>query len=927
MLSYTTSAGNNGINGLAIAGNGTVYLTVNDDGIFAFPNTQSGGPNPNAMYMLSTTGGKGVALDSKGNLYVIPYNNTLGNDVVSFVPVEAFPLAQSRSAQPRLRHRPRSSIAPPIAPRLPRWRFSVAESGVSTPEFTAAAGSSCSTTFSGSNGVFSAGTFAAATGASVSLTGNFTPAIVGERNALLTIKDSANSASGTSALTGVGQGILANLDPGVWTSYTSGFTKPYSVSVDGAGDMAVADSGGGVYWIPAGSASGTKPTLITASSTIGEPGASAFDAAGNLYIADFKNNDIVEFAAPVTASSASAIVVSSTAAFDGTALSSPSGLAFGPDGTLYISDLANSRVVSWNPNTGQSAVVITGLSFPWGVAADSSNNIYVANTGGGNLVENSGGIITESAVTGVTAPWGVAVDPSGSLVVSDEASGNMVWVPNVSGVLDYTGGIVIEKNPDSALAIALDSNGNLYTPDGTGAAVYAINRSAAAVNFGTVQNGISSATEDIYVEVTGNEPATFATPAFAAPSNADFTLTSTVAPKCTGGGAGNPGQYCILQSVFTPAVGTTAGTVTGTSTLSSNASNASSAPISLSGTATASAILPQTITGFTPPSSIEAGQQIVLSATGGASGNPVIFSIDPSSACFACATISGSTLTAVSAGSVKVDANQASGTANGNQYAAAQQVQAAITISNNVVAADVPALTMNQINWSYQTGSFTDGQNPAGGSFAVTQNGLVYVGTTYSNKTDIVNASTGALVSQVSMNGGGVFTIDSNNNLYMGHLYNSAVYKIPFVNGAYVTLSDLSSAPNCTGTDTAICQVATNPSGGTKAVAFDASGNLYMISIPGGIGVNAIYECAVACQTGGTATLVYTDTTGAVSQIAFDPWGNMFFTDGIYGNAGNFGNDEVTTSNLWELPYTAGNRLCRNAEAPADPHRLQPSQL
>ncbi len=156
------------------------------------------------------------------------------------------------------------------------------------------------------------------------------------------------------------------------------------------------------------------------------------------------------------------------------------------------------------------------------------------------------------------------------------------------------------------------------------------------------------------------------------------------------------------------------------------------------------------------------------------------------------------------------------------------------------------------------------------------------------------------------MNGGGVFTIDSQNNLYMGHLYNSAVYKIPFVNGAYVALSDLSSAPNCTGTDTAICTVANLPSGGMKAVAIDASGNLYMVTVPASPGTNAIYECAVSCQTGGTATLVYSDTTGAVSQIAFDPWGNMFFTDGVYSGATAFSNDSAASSNLYELPYTAG---------------------
>src|SRR5208282_5522800 len=121
------------------------------------------------------------------------------------------------------------------------------------------------------------------------------------------------------------------------------------------------------------------------------------------------------------------------------------------------------------------------------------------------------------------------------------------------------------------------------------------------------------------------------------------------------------------------------------------------------------------------------------------------------SACPTCAAVAGSVLTAVSVGSVKVDANQAGGSASGNQYAAATQVQVPITISNTVVASDVPALLMNQINWSYQSGAFTDGQNPAGGSFAVTQNGQIVVGTSYNNEVDFVSASTGALLSQAKI--------------------------------------------------------------------------------------------------------------------------------------------------------------------------------
>jgi sugar lactone lactonase YvrE len=895
--SYTNAAGyGNGISGLAIAGNGTLYISVNGDGLFAIPNTQSGGPSVSGMYVVSTQGGKGVALDSQGNLYGVPYN---GGDVVSFIPVGSISLGASLvgTAATAVKATVFDSAASCTTP--PTLALSVTEFGAATSEYNAAAGATCSTAFGGGNGVFSSGPLTAAGFSSFSVTVNFTPIAIGERNATLTIKDSANSASGTATVTGVGQGAEANLDPGIWSSYTSGFTTPYSVSVDAAGDMAVADFAGAVYWIPAGSPSGTAPTSI--GSGFGKPSATTFDANGNLYIADFENNDIVEIpnVSGALKPASQFIAIPDTAIFAGTALKEPSGLGVGPDGTLYISDFGNNRVVSWNPNNGQSAIPLTGLKSPWGVAVDAANNLYVADTGNGNvLVDYASGLTTTLTPAGVTKPWGVALDPSGSLLVSDKATGDIVRVPNESGTLTVADAVLVEKNPDSALGITLDALGDLYTTDSTGAAVYAIQRTAASINFGTVVDGTSSAPVTVYVENAGNETATLGTPAITLPGNDLFTLVVGSTNPCTSGITGAPGAACQLTAVFSPITGTAAGTISTTGAV--NFSPSGSATINLSGYAATSSLTPQTITGFTPPAALEVGQVITLSATGGGSGNPVVFSIDPASACADCATISGTTLTAVSAGSIEVDANEAGNTS----YAAAAPVKKTITIST-ATAADVPGLLMSQISWSYQSGAFTDGQNPAGGSFAVTQNGEIVVGTTYNNKADFVNASTGALISQVAINGGGVFTTDSQNNLYMGHLYSSSVLKIPFVKGAYVPLSDVASAPNCTGTDTAICTVGSIPSGGMKAIAIDPAGNLYMVTVPGSTGASAIYECPASCQTGGTATLIYSDAN-AVSQVAGDPWGNLFFTDGVYASSTAFSNDSAASSNLWELPYTSG---------------------
>jgi hypothetical protein len=62
-----------------------------------------------------------------------------------------------------------------------------------------------------------------------------------------------------------------------------------------------------------------------------------------------------------------------------------------------------------------------------------------------------------------------------------------------------------------------------------------------------------------------------------------------------------------------------------------------------------------------------------LSATGGGSGNPVVFSVGGPGVC----TVSGSTVTYTAAGNCVVDANQA----GNDSYTAAPQVQRAIAVT------------------------------------------------------------------------------------------------------------------------------------------------------------------------------------------------------------------------------------------------------
>jgi len=134
--------------------------------------------------------------------------------------------------------------------------------------------------------------------------------------------------------------------------------------------------------------------------------------------------------------------------------------------------------------------------------------------------------------------------------------------------------------------------------------------------------------------------------------------------------------------------------------------------------------------GFAAASPVTYGvAPITLSATGGASGNPVVFSLDPSSTPGS-ASLSGtnnSILTITGAGTVVVDANQA-GTAGALSYTAATQVsqsivvnKAALTVTANntsmAVGAALPAFTASYSGFVNEDSSSVVNGSP---SFATT---------------------------------------------------------------------------------------------------------------------------------------------------------------------------------------------------------------
>ncbi|HLH77805.1 MAG TPA: NHL repeat-containing protein [Candidatus Binataceae bacterium] len=249
-------------------------------------------------------------------------------------------------------------------------------------------------------------------------------------------------------------------------------------------------------------------------STLCGPEGIAVDSSGNLYVADETNNRVLEYKTPFSACASFPCVGPAASLVFGqgssgsnftanvcangsspnpspsaTGLCSPHGVAVDSSGNLYIADGANSRVLEYNhplsspPNvtanlvigqgsTGTNftanscadgagtdpAVSATGLCFPYGVAMDGANDLYVADNFNNRVLEyntplgnptnvtanlvfgqgSSGTNFTANtcangsspnpapSATGICSPQGVALDSSGNLYVGDTGNNRVL---------------------------------------------------------------------------------------------------------------------------------------------------------------------------------------------------------------------------------------------------------------------------------------------------------------------------------------------------------------------------------------------------------------------------------------------------------------------------------------------------------------------
>ena len=626
----------------------------------------------------------GVAVDSAGNLYIPDASNSVVREV-SPLTFPSTAVASSSATQNLLLQ---TTAAETIS------SFTVPVSQGNKQEYTVGTVAGCVV-----DGVTSnpAGTIC-----TIPIT--FSPGYPGLRPVPIQAVTSAGNVN--IGLNGLGVGPLAALTPGIITTTagngTSGYTgdggpatsagiyEPQGVALDNAGDVYFADfyhhvvrridAASGIITTVAGNGtegfSGDGGSATSAE--LNYPEGISLDSAANLYIADSGNYRVRKVDA--------ATGIITTVAGDGAKTDSGDGglavnagfraisdVKFDSHDNMYIADSLSIRrvdvvsgtitTIAGNGPGGDGVLAIDSYVYPYSLAFDSLDNLYLVSPTQGNVrvITAANGYINTIAGNGVpdskhsgdggpatsaglAEPDYVAVDSAGDLYISEAAGSYIRMVTADTGIISSIGGTGLDDvnlpgdgGPATAAAIAsptgiaLDGFGNIYIGSYVAERIRKINVSESALVWPTPTNvGIPDGSDDPETAIL-TDIGNFQMKVPFAISPADPVITSgwlldstsTCSPNGLTPLTLNSGQACTLPVDFTP---TASGTNNGTLVLTDNSLNVptSTQTISLTGTGVGQAAGPQPV--LTPATinfgnltvgTTSAAQAATLSNTGG----------------------------------------------------------------------------------------------------------------------------------------------------------------------------------------------------------------------------------------------------------------------------------------------------------------------
>jgi trimeric autotransporter adhesin len=323
------------------------------------------------------------------------------------------------------------------------------------------------------------------------------------------------SLSGTDVITTIAgdgtQGYVGDNGPAI----SARLNFPTGVAVDASGNVYIADysnkrirmvtkSTGFISTVAGDGTEGYKgdggPAILAG---IDYPIEVALDTSGNIYIVEAFNHRIRMVTSPVSSGIISTVAGDGTSGFSGDGglatlaqLAKPNGVTVGVSGNIYIADTFNHciRMVTYGTgiistvagigtygspgNSGDGGkATLASLAYPYGVAIDASENIYIADTVNQRIrmVSYSTGFISTVA-DGTFQPIHIAADALGNIIFNDNNNHRILMVTKASSIIttvagDGTsgfngdGGLATSAKLKSPQGVALDSSGVIYISD------------------------------------------------------------------------------------------------------------------------------------------------------------------------------------------------------------------------------------------------------------------------------------------------------------------------------------------------------------------------------------------------------------------------------------------------------------------------------
>jgi sugar lactone lactonase YvrE len=203
------------------------------------------------------------------------------------------------------------------------------------------------------------------------------------------------------------------------TLISTGLKNPQCLELDATGNVYFADFYN--QEIKRWNVASDTVTILDSTQSLFNPTGIALDGAGNVYYANTGSSQIREW---IATSNLDVVVFSS-------GLANPQGLARDIAGNFYIADSRNSAVKEWNPVSGTVTTLVssnatTPLYYPYGVAVDGSGNVFIGDTDDNaikqwNFVSNSVvTLLASNATTALFYPEGIAVDAWGNVYLADQ---------------------------------------------------------------------------------------------------------------------------------------------------------------------------------------------------------------------------------------------------------------------------------------------------------------------------------------------------------------------------------------------------------------------------------------------------------------------------------------------------------------------------